>query len=80
MITCRFKSISSHVSLNIFCLKIEFSRIRFIRHSKGPKKSDEYAAVTNRPNTITRHLNRRAISRGYENVTNMPVDDKNGVD
>ena len=40
---------------------------------QGPKKSDEYTVVTNKPNAITMYLNGKAISRGFENVANMPV-------
>jgi len=49
-----------------------YSRIRFIRHPKGPKQSDEYAGVTNKPNAKIMHFNGRAISRGFQNVMNKP--------
>ena len=42
---------------------------------EGPKKSDEYAGVTNKPNANTMHLNGRAFSRGFRNATNMLVDE-----
>ena len=52
-----------------------YSRIRFIRHSKGPKNSDEYAGVTNKPDANIMHLNGRATSRDFKNAKNMPVDE-----
>ena len=55
--------------------KVVYSRIRFTRHPKGPKKPDEYAGVTNKPNTNTMYLNGRAISREFKNATNMLVDE-----
>ena len=39
---------------------------------EGPKKSDEYAGVTNKPNADLICLNGRVISRGLKNATNMP--------
>ena len=49
-------------------IKSNYSRIRFIRHPKGPKKSDEYAGMTNKPNANIMHLNGRVIFRSYGTI------------
>ena len=58
-----------------------YSRVWFIRHPKGQKKSDEYSGVTNKPNTNIIHLNGRAISRDLKmrricRWTNKPTTNK----
>ena len=40
---------------------------------QGIEKSNEHAGVTNKPNANIMHSNGRPISRGFENVTNMPM-------